>query len=813
MNQSCGFSGEHDGQKEPFSHGAWVMCLVENQWTCVVVEHCQSEWREYLKTNDFTNINESHAQTIKNSKMRGRAFCNFRKGTTVISMSFDDIVDELEADRIRPLVSTAATLPPVWFGNKWEKTSNGQHDLCDETKEAVSTFLLKFKGSSAHVTVRQKCLISSYSIGTCNCFTISFNLFFNALSFCDFCKDAITGNSLELKGQQTILIQTRSKDKNGEKERKVNAREMAVQLSSCNSAINNDAKFDSKSGIWYDTGLIVVARPGSGKTWMMQQIAHFMCECYLRDKDSAYRFVPVLFSIQRVVRLYRASSMSFSSNGDSEVKEKCSKKQWKSGSNKKNNIDLNEITNQTDALQLLEVMLKWDYDEATVRSLLDCYNARTLVILLDGLDEASSLARMFETLGIFLAKSGNRVVMAGRPEGIKSENFYSKRPGWILLDLPELSVKQQKAIANHQIKNIEGPFFDRFYACQDRRNALEAAMKKCGVGIDEMHSALSKIKCTKMKVKPEMMLSCTVLEEVEAMFCDDETFRHDKKKDIVKFEHFTVLDFMKGFYERAKLAKAQFESILNNVSESVFFKVPNKVWIHSVAKILLKKPKCLLRKARRNGGFHNATDVVQGFIVCDDWTQMAIALKQIRKRFVAIHDIQNGFKDPDFIRYSCLTITMSIKVASGGFTFNHVVELQIHLKTMHSLLSSCGIPRDYFLGQGGLCGNEEQRMSDLKKCMDVVHAAGRTPVLLSVFLMYIKACTSKLSGEERDQTDNVQSYPPSCPPMPSSLHFMHQEAIWGTLEVQQNDPSTSLKVLRDIAFDNMKDGVLHACMC
>ena len=620
-----------------------------------------------------------------------------------------------------------------------------------------------------------------------------------------------------MKGQ-TILIQTRSKDE-GMKE--INALEIAFQLSSYVSTLEEDArspagkfcesrktpmgkgkgKFDSKSGLWYDKSVLVLARPGSGKTWMMQQIAHFMCECHLNDKEGAYKFVPVLFSVQRIARLHRASGVTIGGEEES-----------------------NEITNQTDALQFLEVMLKWDYDDTTVRALLDCYNTRTLVILLDGLDEASSLARMFETLGIFLAKSGNRVVMAGRPEGVASEEFYSESPGWTLLDLPELSVDQQKAIANHQIKNIEGPFFDHFYAYQECRNALDAAAEECGIdmgsrrkdeafnddsdidfvnGADELHGALSNIDCTEIEMAPKTMLCCNVLAEVESTFNDEEVFVPGKKTVILKSEHSVVLDFMTKAYEQAKLAKAQLELILDEVVRASQLDLDTGETNIVDVEINLKKPKQLLQGARRNGGFHNVTDVVQGSIVCDDWKGVTHLLNQMTSNVsVAIHNIHNGFIDPDFIGYRCLTIKMSIKVPTSEFSFNHSIKLQLHLKAMHSLLPSCEVPRAFFLEQDGLCGDEAQRMSGLKKCMDVVHALGRTPVLLSVFLMYIKACTRKLSGEERDHTANVQT----CPPMPSSLHFMYQEAMWGTLEVQENDPSTLLKTLQRIAWDNMNNG-------
>ncbi len=174
----------------------------------------------------------------------------------------------------------------------------------------------------------------------------------------------------------------------------MDARELAKRLGNC--SVNEDTKFDSESGMWYDLGLLVVARPGSGKTWMMQQIVHFICEEYLAmDCHNLYRFVPVLFSVQRIARMYR---------------KYC-------GSSPRT------IKSQTDALELLEVILRWDYDDPTVDAILECYCARTLVILLDGLDEASSFAKIFESLGIFLAKSGNRVVMAARPVGIERVEF------------------------------------------------------------------------------------------------------------------------------------------------------------------------------------------------------------------------------------------------------------------------------------------------------------------------------------------------------------------------------------------------------
>ena len=86
--------------------------------------------------------------------------------------------------------------------------------------------------------------------------------------------------------------------------------------------------------------------------------------------------------------------------------------------------------------------------------------------------------------------------------------------------------------------------------------------------------------------------------------------------------------------------------------------------------------------------------------------------------------------------------------------------------------------------------------------MDVVCAVGRTPVLLSVFLVYIKVRSGKLSDEERDEAaDNL-----ACPPMPPSLHYLYQEAIWGAIEAQVEGPFGPLEILEKVAFENVKKG-------
>ena len=299
-------------------------------------------------------------------------------------------------------------------------------------------------------------------------------------------------------------------------------------------------------------------------------------------------------------------------------------------------------------------------------------------------------------------------------------------------------------------------------------------------------------------MESKSIFNCIALGEMELLFSHDEEYAMNKQG--LTLAHEEIMLFMCEMYERANQAKSRFECVLDAMKNEVTSEVQLQI-----VNADLKKPKRLLRKASENNGLQGVGDIVRGSVVCDNENGVTRVLKYLSSNAsISIHQIHDGFKDLDFMHYRCLVVMMSIKVSPQGqeSTFFHPVELQLHLRKIHELLPSCETPRDFFLGQGGLAGDEKQRMADLKTRMDVVHAIGATPVLLSVFLMYIKACTSKLSDEERDEATDVQT----CPPMPPSLHFLYQEALWGALESHESNPSDLLGMLERIAFENLRNG-------
>ncbi len=81
------------------------------------------------------------------------------------------------------------------------------------------------------------------------------------------------------------------------------------------------------------------------------------------------------------------------------------------------------------------------------KSLLQAFRARRLVLLVDGVDEATKCATDIELFVRKCVSIGVRVVVTSRPEGIRDTNAYKRQQGWEILGLPELTLEQQKTIS------------------------------------------------------------------------------------------------------------------------------------------------------------------------------------------------------------------------------------------------------------------------------------------------------------------------------------------------------------------------------
>ena len=99
--------------------------------------------------------------------------------------------------------------------------------------------------------------------------------------------------------------------------------------------------------------------------------------------------------------------------------------------------------------------------------LMQAYEMRALIVLLDGVDEAAGLRDQIEGfVHKELVPTGNRVLVTSRPEGIRLQ-AYSKT--FIVMNLCQLTNEQQRRVINIQMQgNI---FFCLLYTSPSPRDS------------------------------------------------------------------------------------------------------------------------------------------------------------------------------------------------------------------------------------------------------------------------------------------------------------------------------------------------------
>ena len=151
------------------------------------------------------------------------------------------------------------------------------------------------------------------------------------------------------------------------------------------------------AGLHQPQRLMVVAEAGTGKTWMTNQIVYFL------SRDNSYplrsRYIPLLISVQRLVFLARTDHV---------------------GSFAWNKVHGRMLVGRKG--DLLEWYLRSEYKHRNLARrrdmLLDAYHSQRLIIIIDGLDEASDLKMDIQRFVLEkLVPGSHRFVVTTRPEG------------------------------------------------------------------------------------------------------------------------------------------------------------------------------------------------------------------------------------------------------------------------------------------------------------------------------------------------------------------------------------------------------------
>ena len=110
--------------------------------------------------------------------------------------------------------------------------------------------------------------------------------------------------------------------------------------------------------------------------------------------------------------------------------------------------------------------------EAWCTMLMQAYEMRALIVLLDGLDEAAGLRDQVESfVHKELVPSGNRVLVTSRPEGVTLSLYMSR---FVIMNLNELTNAQQRSVINIQMQGSQ--FFDHLLSLGEVRKGLDLSL-------------------------------------------------------------------------------------------------------------------------------------------------------------------------------------------------------------------------------------------------------------------------------------------------------------------------------------------------
>ena len=117
-------------------------------------------------------------------------------------------------------------------------------------------------------------------------------------------------------------------------------------------------------------------------------------------------------------------------------------------------------------------MLPWyiehNFEGEERQMLLQAYELRALIVLIDGIDEGADLKERIEEFVVKkLAPAGLRVVLTSRPEGVKLELYED----FVIMNLKPLTESQQNELIRLQItdKPASKEFFDHLSATKTIR--------------------------------------------------------------------------------------------------------------------------------------------------------------------------------------------------------------------------------------------------------------------------------------------------------------------------------------------------------
>ncbi|KAH8055802.1 hypothetical protein JL722_8155 [Aureococcus anophagefferens] len=247
----------------------------------------------------------------------------------------------------------------------------------------------------------------------------------------EFVEDAITGKHLHAL-RQTLHIGLAERDGVGgvAAERYGDARRSSDLV----ALLTEPQQGDGSAGEAAAQPVLIMAEAGTGKSWMTKQIACAAAKA-VQTGDPAGQFYPLVIYVQELAHLIRSRR--------------------------------DEVAEGSAFVHLVEafIRIKFGDQPATCAALLQCFQQRTLCVIVDGIDEAADLKALIENF-IFreIVPLGHRLLVTSRPEAIDAKRY---APSFVLLSLRKLDAEAQALAIRQQVEDNE--YFQRLAAFAEVR--------------------------------------------------------------------------------------------------------------------------------------------------------------------------------------------------------------------------------------------------------------------------------------------------------------------------------------------------------
>ena len=240
-------------------------------------------------------------------------------------------------------------------------------------------------------------------------------------------QDAITGKALHIQ-DQVVVISTRTVDDGLGLHREGWSDIDDILILS--NKLSEPAPY-RQQGIYTAQPILIHAGPGSGKSWTIARIAYELAQNASNTLHHQNILLPLVIPVQRLAML--------------------------------------EEQGLSCAGSLVTDFIRQEYEKTNPQFydlLIIALQMRTLMILVDGIDEAADLRNAVEREVVHeISWTGMRIIVTSRPEGVNLKNFQDR---FVLLTLEPLSYKQMIAVADHQMEGDD--FFNHLLSFSKIRN-------------------------------------------------------------------------------------------------------------------------------------------------------------------------------------------------------------------------------------------------------------------------------------------------------------------------------------------------------